>query len=89
MKLISLYIENFGGLSRYELDFAEGLTVIEAENGFGKTTLAEFIRAMFYGFPRKGKTLDKSRRQKYTPWNGGKFGGNLIFEAEEYHTSER
>ena len=82
MKLISLYIENFGGLSRYSLSFEDGLTVIEAENGFGKTTLAEFIRAMFYGFPRKAKTLDKSRRQKYMPWNGGKFGGNLIFESE-------
>lgn len=82
MKLISLYIENFGGLSRYSLSFGNGLTVIEAENGFGKTTLAEFIRAMFYGFPRKAKTLDKSRRQKYMPWNGGKFGGNLIFETE-------
>lgn len=82
MKLISLYIENFGGLSRYSLSFEDGLTVIEAENGFGKTTLAEFIRAMFYGFPRKAKTLDKSRRQKYMPWNGGKFGGNLIFETE-------
>ena len=75
MKLISLYIENFGGLSQYSLSFEDGLTVIEAENGFGKTTLAEFIRAMFYGFPRKGKTLDKSRRQKYTPWNGRKCGG--------------
>ncbi len=82
MKLISLYIENFGGLHRYELNFEDGLTVIEESNGFGKTTLAEFIRAMFYGFPRKGKTLDKSRRQKYTPWNGGKFGGNLVFELD-------
>lgn len=82
MKLISLYIENFGGLHRYALELEDGLTVIEGENGFGKTTLAEFIRAMFYGFPRKGKTLDKSRRQKYTPWNGGKFGGNLVFELD-------
>lgn len=82
MKLISLYIENFGGLHQYALNFEEGLTVMEAANGFGKTTLAEFIRAMFYGFPRKGKTLDKSRRQKYTPWNGGKFGGNLVFELD-------
>lgn len=81
MKLISLYIENFGGLSQYSLEFSDGLTVIQEPNGFGKTTLAEFIRAMFYGFPRKAKTLDKSRRQKYTPWNGGKFGGNLVFEA--------
>ena len=82
MRLISLYIENFGGLIRYSLDFGEGLTVVEANNGFGKTTLAEFLRAMLFGFPRKGKTLDKSRRQKYTPWNGGKFGGNLVFEAD-------
>lgn len=82
MKLISLYIENFGGLHQYALDFEADLTVIRKENGFGKSTLAEFIRAMFYGFPRKAKTLDKSRRQKYTPWNGGTFGGNLVFEAD-------
>ena len=82
MKLIELYIENFGGLSRYSLSFNEGLTVIGEANGFGKTTLAEFIRAMFYGFPRKAKTLDKSRRQKYAPWSGGKCGGNLTFEVD-------
>ena len=82
MKLISLYIENFGGLHQYALDFSDGLTVIQEANGFGKTTLAEFIRAMFYGFPRKAKTLDKNRRQKYTPWQGGKFGGNLTFRLD-------
>ena len=82
MKLICLYIENFGGLSRYSLDFSEGLTVIQEDNGFGKTTLAEFIRTMLYGFPRKAKTLDKSKRQKYMSWNGGKCGGYLVFEYE-------
>lgn len=82
MKLISLYIENFGGLSQYPLEFGDGVTVIREANGFGKTTLAEFIRAMFYGFPRKGKFLDKDRRQKYTPWNGAKAGGNLTFGYE-------
>lgn len=82
MKLCSLYIENFGALSQYSLTFNEGVTVVQEPNGFGKTTLAEFIRAMFYGFPRKAKTLDKSKRQKYTPWNGGKFGGNLVFEHQ-------
>ena len=80
MRLVKLYIENFGGLSRYERSFEEGLTVIQEPNGFGKTTLAEFIRAMFYGFPRKAKTLDKSRRQKYAPWGGGRYGGWLVFE---------
>lgn len=79
MKLESLYIENFGGLHQYALDFETGITSLIQPNGFGKTTLAEFIRAMFYGFPRKSKTLDRSLRQKYTPWNGGSFGGNLTF----------
>lgn len=82
MKLISLYIENFGGLSRYQLKFEEGITSVAEPNGFGKTTLAEFIRAMFYGFPRKSKTLEKSRRQKYAPWNGGQYGGNLVFSHQ-------
>lgn len=82
MKLTGLYIENFGGLHHYTLNFGAELTTVMEPNGFGKTTLAEFIRAMFYGFPRKSKTLDKSRRQKYTPWSGGQFGGNLTFEYE-------
>lgn len=82
MKLISLHIENFGGLRDFSMSFSEGLTVLEQPNGFGKTTLAEFIRAMFYGFPRKAKTLEKSLRQKYAPWQGGVYGGNLVFETQ-------
>ena len=82
MKLISLYVENFGGLSQYTLHLGEGLTSVMEPNGFGKTTLAEFIRAMFYGFPRKSKNLDRSLRQKYAPWNGGQYGGYLEFEHE-------
>lgn len=85
MRLIELYIENFGGLSRYSLRFGAGITAVTEPNGFGKTTLAEFIRAMLYGFPRKSKTLEKSRRQKYAPWNGGQYGGNLVFEHQGRH----
>ena len=82
MKLISLHIENFGCLQDYDLKFGDGLTVIREPNGFGKTTLAEFIRAMFYGFPRAAKTLDKNKRKKYIPWGGGKCGGHLTFAFE-------
>ena len=82
MKLIRCYIENFGGLQQYAVDFNEGLTVIHEPNGFGKTTLAEFIRAMFYGFPRANKDVTKNPRLKYLPWQGGRYGGYLIFEHE-------
>ena len=80
MRLISCHIENFGGLSAFDMAFDAGLTILREENGFGKTTLAEFIRAMLYGFPRQTKTLNK--RKKYRPWNGGKCGGHLTFEHE-------
>ena len=80
MRLISCHIENFGGLSDFDMAFDAGLTVLRRENGFGKTTLAEFIRAMLYGFPRQTKNLNK--RKKYRPWNGGKYGGHLTFEQE-------
>ncbi len=83
MKLLRCYIENFGGLHQYAVEFQPGLTVIKEPNGFGKTTLATFLRCMFYGLPRGNKnTLDKDLRRKYIPWQGGTFGGNLEFELD-------
>ena len=86
MKLIRCYIENFGGLHQYEVSFQDGITMIEEENGFGKTTLAEFIRAMFYGLPKNTGPFEKQFRKKYKPWQGGNYGGNLVFEenGKEY-----
>ena len=49
MKLVSCYIENFGGLHRFSYDFKDGLNVISEDNGWGKSTLAAFLKAMFYG----------------------------------------
>ena len=83
MRLISCHISAFGGLRDYDLEFQPGLTVVAGPNGCGKTTLAEFLRAMFYGFPRTGgKDLNRDRRKKYLPWSGGTWGGNLVFEHE-------
>lgn len=82
MKLISLYIENFGKLNRWSLDLSEGLNTVCEENGWGKSTLAAFIKAMFYGLPKSGKrSLDENERQKFAPWQGGTYGGNLVFEC--------
>ena len=82
MKLISLFIENFGKLHRYSLDFSNGQNTVCEENGWGKSTLAAFIKAMFYGLPRtRAQSLDDNERKKYTPWQGGTFGGNLVFKC--------
>ena len=56
MTIKELYIENFGKLSSFRLKLTEGLNTIVRDNGFGKTTLASFIKAMLYG-------LDDNRKQ--------------------------
>ena len=83
MKLVRCHIENFGGLSDIDFSFEDGLTVLYQPNGFGKSTLAAFIKAMLYGFPRTAKrSLSENDRKKYLPWQGGKYGGFLIFSYQ-------
>ena len=83
MKLVKCYIENFGKFSGFSYDFSDGLNVILQENGFGKTTFATFIKAMFYGLCGTGKaSVIINERKRYKPWQGGAFGGNLVFEKD-------
>lgn len=81
MKLIKCHIENFGKLNNFDFNFSAGYNNIKEENGWGKSTFATFIKAMFYGLPNsQGNDLNKKEREKYYPWQGGNFGGNLEFE---------
>lgn len=81
MILKRCHIENFGTLSGFDCEFTPGLTVLLRENGFGKSTLAAFIKAMFYGLQKDGNSLEKNERKRFDPWQGGKFGGFLEFSA--------
>ena len=91
MRLISCHVENFGCLHEFDYIFKDGVNVICRENGWGKSTFAAFLLAMFYGLPSKGKrgqTLSAeagfsamNARAAYRPWQGGVFGGRLVFEA--------
>ena len=49
MELIKAHIINFGKFSNFEVDFKKGLNSFIHKNGWGKTTLSVFIKAMFYG----------------------------------------
>ncbi len=81
MKLIKCEIQNFGKLNNFSFDFQDGVNTINEENGFGKTTLAIFIKTMFYGFKStKTKKISENERIKYMPWNGLKCAGSLSFE---------
>ena len=81
MRLISCYIANFGLHHDKKIDFGPGLNSFYWKNGEGKTTLTVFIKAMLYGLGDNRTAKDENDRKKYTPWQGGKFGGSITFEA--------
>lgn len=81
MKLLSLHIEHFGKLADFSYVFEDPLTIILAENGWGKSTLAVFLKVMFYGFDGEMKrNEDGNERLRYRPWGGGVYGGSVTFQ---------
>ena len=85
MRLISCHIENFGKLNDITISFDDpsGINVVCENNGWGKSTLATFIKVMFFGFDNEGRRNNvENERQHFKPWQGGVYGGQLIFEAD-------
>ncbi len=91
MKLLGCHIENFGNLHDLDVQLENGLNIAIQENGWGKSTFAAFIRIMFYGFLGDGKrNAEENERLKYIPWQGGIFGGQLVFKTgDRYYRIER
>ena len=81
MKIVSCHIENFGRLHNFDLKFDDGCMNIKGYNGWGKSTLAAFFRVMLYGFEGENKRgITDNERKRYAPWQGGVYGGSLVFE---------
>lgn len=81
MKLLSCYIAGFGKFVGQTVDLSQQIMFIQGENGWGKTTLADFLESMFYGIDGgRSKAVVDNKRLKYEPWSGAKFGGALTFE---------
>lgn len=86
MIIKSCYIENFGTFHDQTFQFEDGVNVMKQKNGWGKSTLAVFIKSMFYGMEYSRKRKQITEYKKYEPWQGGRYGGNLIFtvSGKEY-----
>ena len=81
MKLLKCYVFSFGKLKNFEYIFNDGLNTIKEENGWGKSTLASFIKAVFYGLNDSKRSVADNERHKFKPWNSTeKFGGYVEFE---------
>ena len=81
MKIDKVVVDGFGKLNNCSYTFSDGLNLIYGENESGKSTICEFILAMFYGLPNKGKQSsdDMASRIKFKPWKEDSFGGSLYF----------
>ncbi len=83
MKLIKCHINAFGKLKNFDYQFSNGINTIFGENGLGKTTFTIFLKAMFYGMPKKGNNKAYAIcRSKYMPWEAGVYGGSLTIDVD-------
>lgn len=70
-------IKAFAGLKDFSLDFDSGLNCIYGANEAGKSTILNFILAMFYGLgDRRGKN---NFRDKVKPRSGEQIRGQIFF----------
>lgn len=85
MRIDRVEIDGFGKLNHVSLDFSAGFNLILGDNESGKSTLCEFLLAMFYELPNNKKTADEyeNGRDRYRPWNGDAFGGKVYFTADD------
>ena len=81
MIITRVHIENFGKLNNVDFSLSKGLNQIYKENGWGKSSLSIFIKAMFYGMsPKSRGEAFNYERTKYMPWQGGNYGGFIEIE---------
>jgi len=79
VKFEKIHIDGFGALQNLELDgISPGLNIIEGANEAGKTTMLEFVRALFFGFAQRDRNTDNAKR--FLPNGGGAHGGWAILQ---------
>ncbi len=78
MRIIKCSITDFGCYSNKAFDFCTGLNRYCLKNGEGKTTLAAFIKAMFYSLEKTSKS--SFERKRYKPYSGRACAGSMEIE---------
>jgi len=87
MKIENLKINGFGKLEDKEIEFSNGINIIQGNNESGKSTLLKFITSMFYGTSKNknGKIIPDFER--YKPWSKEDYSGKMTYvldNNEEY-----
>lgn len=83
MRITEIYIKNFGRLKNVRITPGEKITVIHGGNESGKSTLAAFIKFIFYGLAQKEKWDGLSERERYFSWGESSVSGNLTLTTND------
>ena len=82
MKILNLHIDGFGRFFDRALGpFQRPVTVFLGPNEAGKSTVLEFVRRVFFGFPD-----GRSSSNPYRPLAGGRHGGRVTFVDDDGRT---
>lgn len=82
MTIRRIHIASFGPLRDFDCELYSGLNLIRGDNESGKTSLAMFIKFIFYGLSGRGSDSAPSERKKYINWDTGTADGYLIAAAD-------
>lgn len=77
MFIKSIYIGAFAGIKDKKIEFSDKMNLIEGKNESGKSTIAAFIKFIFFGLSGKGKGGDMPSRRRYIPFESNCAFGNM------------
>lgn len=73
----------FGKLKNVVVTAEKGINILSAPNESGKSTLASFIKYVFYGYAgSRMQTLADNEKKLYTPWDGEVSEGSVYINAD-------
>lgn len=78
MYIKTIHIDSFGGVRGKTIELSKGLNIIEGSNESGKSSVAMFIKFIFYGLSGRGVDGAMSERRRYVNWETGSAAGYIL-----------
>lgn len=90
MIIEKIHIDYFGNLTDRTFELSPGTNIVSGNNESGKSTLAAFIKFIFYGLSSKSKDGELSEKDRYINWKDGSAAGSIVIStANEKYRIER
>ena len=83
MQINEIQINGFGKIKNKNFKLNKGINLICGKNEAGKSTLADFIRIIFYGISKNKNGKQYSDYEKYLPWGNGDFVGKIEYSIND------